>query len=61
MKGDYMIVKVYGKLKSIISSKKRTVKRNYPLTNDFSIISCNCVGGLLYHDFDMKFLSPTIN
>lgn len=56
-----MISKVYGKLRSIISSKRRTVKRNYPLTNDFSIISCNCVGGLLYHDFDMKFLSPTIN
>ncbi len=26
-----------------------------------SIISMNCVGGILYHDLGLKFLSPTIN
>lgn len=26
-----------------------------------SIISNNCVGGIIYHDFDLQFLSPTIN
>lgn len=31
------------------------------LTNDISIISNNCVGGLLYHDLGWKFLSPTVN
>lgn len=28
---------------------------------NFSIISCNCIGGLLYHKYSMEFLSPTIN
>ena len=28
---------------------------------DFSIISQNCIGGVLYHDMRMRFLSPTIN
>ena len=28
---------------------------------DFTIFSCNCTGGVLYHDLNMKFLSPTIN
>lgn len=26
-----------------------------------SIISCNCIGGIIYHDLGLKFLSPTIN
>lgn len=29
--------------------------------SDFSIICNNCLGGILYHDFGLKFLSPTIN
>ena len=29
--------------------------------NNFSIISQNCIGGVFYHDMNMKFLSPTIN
>lgn len=28
---------------------------------DFTIISQNCIGGVLYHDLGMEFLSPTIN
>lgn len=28
---------------------------------DFTIISSNCVGGVIYHDLGMKFLTPTIN
>lgn len=27
----------------------------------FSIISQNCIGGVLYHDMGLKFLSPTVN
>lgn len=29
--------------------------------NDISIISQNCIGGVLYHDLGLPFLSPTIN
>lgn len=28
---------------------------------NISIISSDCTGGTLYHDFNMRFLSPTIN
>lgn len=39
---------------------KRFMKKN--LKNEsFSIISCNCIGGILYHDLFQKFRSPTIN
>lgn len=30
-------------------------------TDDFTLISQNCVGGVIYHDLGRKFLSPTIN
>ncbi len=29
--------------------------------SDISIISMNCIGGVLYHDCGQKFLSPTVN
>ena len=29
--------------------------------NGFTIISSNCIGGMVYHMFDHPFLSPTIN
>lgn len=29
--------------------------------NNFSIICCNCMAGIIYHNLDQKFLSPTIN
>lgn len=29
--------------------------------NNFSIICSNCIGGIIYHRLDKKFLSPTIN
>lgn len=28
---------------------------------DFSIISCNCIGGAVYHDLGLQFRTPTIN
>lgn len=32
------------------------------LTNhDFTLISSDCTGGMIYHDLKQKFLSPTIN
>lgn len=39
------------------------IKQSYKklLVHDFSIISQNCIGGVFYHDMNMKFLSPTIN
>lgn len=29
--------------------------------SDFSLISCNCIGGAVYHDLGLAFRTPTIN
>lgn len=53
--------RVIGKLGRIKNSI--IIKRAYKnlKTTDFSIISQNCIGGVLYHDMQMRFLSPTID
>ena len=41
---------------------RKTKKWKQRLTNkDFSIVCSTCIGGHIYHDLGMKFLSPTIN
>lgn len=39
-----------------ISIAKKTFKRQH-----ISLISQQCIGGVIYHDMEMEFLSPTIN
>ena len=48
------IIQSYTKIKIYNNVKKFDNK-------DISIISQNCIGGVLYHDLNLKFLSPTIN
>lgn len=36
-------------------------KRAFLKNNRITIICNNCLGGFLYHDYKMKFYSPTIN
>ena len=36
-------------------NRKRLINRNV------SIIASNCIGGMIYHDMNLRFLSPTIN
>ena len=38
----------------------RRVQKQLP-DHDFTVISQNCIGGMLYHDLGAPFLSPTIN
>jgi len=38
----------------------KRAKENFEI-KDISIISQQCIGGIVYHDMGMKFLSPTIN
>ena len=35
--------------------------RNKVTNKDFTLIARDCVGGILYHQLGLKFLSPTIN
>ena len=56
-----MLNKIKNKVLSAISKKNISHKTNYKQHIDYSIISCNCIGGILYHSFNSIFLSPTIN
>lgn len=38
----------------------RIVKKQLDLS-EISLISMNCIGGIMYHDTQQKFLSPTVN
>lgn len=38
----------------------RIVKKQLDLS-EISLISMNCIGGIIYHDTHQKFLSPTVN
>lgn len=39
----------------------RRLRRQFTASEDISIISQNCIGGVLYHDMGLQFLSPTVN
>lgn len=42
--------------------RKRVLNMRKQIENtNFSIISSDCIGGLIYHDLGMEFMSPTIN
>ena len=55
---------VYGYYHMIKEKKKQfyhTHRRKKLKNQSITIISNNCLAGILYHDFQMKFNSPTIN
>lgn len=39
----------------------RSWKRKQLLNKDFTIFASNCIGGIIYHLLEEKFLSPTVN
>lgn len=53
--------RIIGKLKRV--RRNKIIKKAYKnlKTTGFTIISQNCIGGVIYHDMQMQFLSPTIN
>lgn len=59
------IIKLPRKIKNKIIMKRNKsliIKNRNLLTNSgFSIISQNCIGGVIYHDLGLEFLSPTVN
>lgn len=57
------VISKINKLSSLLFFRKRKVKKmQKKLENEgFTLISSNCIGGLLYHDLKHEFLSPTIN
>lgn len=58
-------MKIYKKIKLLLRDfyrKDIDLSMQSKLINkNFSIISQNCIGGILYHELNQQFLSPTIN
>lgn len=40
---------------------RNRIERKFIKNKDFTIISNNCIGGVISHDLGLKFLSPTVN
>jgi uncharacterized protein (DUF1919 family) len=53
-----LIRKIQFKLRDFFINRKY---RKRLKNKDFSIISCDCIGGCIYKDLKMQFLSPTVN
>lgn len=60
-----IIKKIYDKLNYIVGSKtaivRHVIQRKNLKNRDVSIISQNCLEGVVSHDLNLRFLSPTIN
>ena len=60
-----MISKIKRMVKSIRDNLRKNIiyksKRKELLNKEPSIISCDCLGGLVSHDLGLQFRSPTIN
>ena len=56
----------YAQLSDKLGRVSRNVWRNkyeqgWLKNKDFTILSQNCIGSIMYHDLGQQFLSPTIN
>jgi len=60
-----LINRIINKIRSIVwnwqHGKRCREYRQRLRRRDFSIISMNCNGGILYHDLGLEFTSPTVN
>ena len=58
-----MINKLIVNVDTFVKNKEKHLEEiRSELTNkDFSLFTNNCLGGFIYHDLGLKFLSPTIN
>lgn len=52
---------MYNLLRHIIRKNINRINRKRLINCEFSIISSNCVGGVICHELGQKFRSPTVN
>ena len=60
-KAKQLIPRIKGRLQRSQVQKKIATAVNGVNVEGITFISQNCIGGVLYHDLGMQFLSPTIN
>lgn len=51
----------YRMIKNVLRKKIVLSKREALENKDFTIISSDCTGGVIYHELNQQFMSPTIN
>lgn len=49
------------RIEGIVTHCRRSRNRGRLQNHDFTILSSNCIGGIIYHELGCNFLSPTIN
>lgn len=58
MKFKRTLKSIRNQLRYIFITRKKEMNL---IDKDITLISSDCTGGMIYHDYKMKFLSPTIN
>ena len=48
-------------LEKHLVDRRNKVRRERLINKNFTIISANCIGGVIYHNLGLRFDSPTIN
>lgn len=66
VKWKNQVIVLFNRLNAKIIRKQQNVliqrlRKKAKMSNQVTIISQNCIGGVFYHDMGMQFLSPTIN
>ncbi|MDV3429598.1 MAG: DUF1919 domain-containing protein, partial [Bacillota bacterium] len=56
---DYLLCDKIGRLNRILFRNR--IERSKLINDNFTILSQNCIGAVMYHDLGKCFLSPTIN
>lgn len=56
-----MLREVYRKIRETVRDRRNEILRSRIKNKNPSIICCNCIAGVMYHDLGMPFYSPTIN
>lgn len=61
--GKIWIEKLKNKIGEMYPHRRRHIKsaREQIINKEFTLISSNCMGGLIYHNLGLRFNSPTIN
>lgn len=47
--------------RELIRTSKLKAERSRLINKEVTIFSSNCIGGVIYHDLGLRFMSPTIN
>ncbi len=51
---------IASKINFLAKSRRNKMRRNLK-NNDITFLCPNCIGGIIFHDLGLKFMSPTVN